>query len=153
MITGMMRHAMIDAENPGGRPYAWKITRDRAFELDRTQYGADEITDQQGTTGPSHSTPVALAGLAAGEGIPFRIYCEGLDDNTGDFDGDVWVPTPGTVAEGHPDYDLVYEGLIYEEPHAAGDWYWAPVDDFTRANDGYSDIRYLAADGVTWESL
>lgn len=157
-VRGMIDGA-IEGEFPDGRPYRWVITRDRGYELDVAS--ADGLgggfRNRQGTSGPVHYSEAADEGLTAGLAIPFRIYGEGDVDERGEWFGEYpdarWRPAPGVVDRDHPDYGLLYEGLIYIVPGHEQDWRTAPIDDFVRANDGYGDIRYLNEDGTAWISV
>jgi hypothetical protein len=163
--VGALARAIAAKENeeefPDGLPYLWVITRDRGHEIDVANSDGHghkgQTPSAQGTSGPERHSEAAAAGLAAGEGIPFRLYGEGDIDEAGDFSGEYpyvrWVPARGVVDRDHPDYGLLYEGLIYFEPGQRDRWQEAPVDDFGRPNDGYAEVRYLGEDGKTWVSV
>jgi hypothetical protein len=126
-------------------PYGWIITRDRSHEINEAHRAAgrealDDDAPETGTIGP-RSIPVAIeARLKAGEGVPFRLLDEGdLDDcNDNEY---------GAVAEGHPDYSVVFEGRLIDP---SGEWETAPLDDFgayraigIQYRDSHGTWRYL----------
>lgn len=106
-------------------PYGWIITRDRNYEINEGHKAAgvqplDEDDSEVGTIGPRSVPEDIKAQLLAGEGIAFRLIDEGDLDDCNDNEH-------GAVAEGHPDYSVVFEGRLIDP---TGEWDSAPLDDF-----------------------
>ncbi|MBL6280128.1 hypothetical protein JMF97_28600 [Micromonospora fiedleri] len=134
MVVSM---AMIAAERATAfpeSPYAWVLTRDRAYEL---HGGESEV----GTAGPAQATDEMVA-RARTEGRRFRLLDEG------DVDA-------GVVADGKPvdpgERGVVYEGLIWTAGEPGGGEDFGPLDDFGQPNYGCTEIQYLDSD--KWVSL
>ncbi len=125
------------------RPYGWIITRDRNHEIQEAMraageepYNADD--SEVGTIGPRSVPDEIQEMLREGKGVEFRLLDEGDLDAGEDA---------GTVAEGHPDFGVVFEGRLIDPSE---EWDFGPLDDFGayRANG----IQYRNAAG-DWEYL
>jgi hypothetical protein len=121
-------------------PYGWIITRDRNHEINEAHRaaGAETLNDdasEVGMIGPRSIPADIEARLHAGEGVEFRLLDEGDLDDCNDNEH-------GAVAEGHPEYSVVFEGRLIDP---SGEWPTAPLDDFGayRANG----IQYRGTDG------
>lgn len=119
---------MVEAERSARStevPYGWIITRDRNFEINEAHKAAgmeplNSDASQVGVIGPRTVPEPIVWQLKTGEGVEFRLVDEGdLDDcNDNEY---------GAVAEGHPDYTVVYEGRLIDPE---GEWDFGPLDDF-----------------------
>lgn len=137
---------MIEAERhlrSLDEPYGWIITRDRAHEIAEAMRAAGQDpyrTDDSevGTIGPRSVPDEIQAMLREGKGVEFRLMDEG-DLDAGE--------EPGTVAEGHPDHSVVFEGRLIDPSE---EWDFAPLDDFgpyraigIQYRDAAGDWEYL----------
>jgi hypothetical protein len=107
------------------RPYGWIITRDRNYEIAQAHQEAgleplDNDPCQVGKIGPKTIPAEIEKLLKEGKGTPFRLVDQGDLDTYNDN-------TAGAVAEGHPDYGVIYEGRLIDPTES---WDFGPLNDF-----------------------
>lgn len=130
---------MIEQERAAlyGGQYAWVITRDRDYELHVIAADTEDQTCHVGTAGPSDATDEALT-LARTQGVAFRLVDEGDIDDCDD----------NGVPADHPDYGVVYEGLLWMAGDAEGGIEFMPLHDFGAPNCACIGIQFRDAEGV-----